>query len=293
VLKGQYDLIHCQGIHTAVPITAMIAARRYRIPYVLTFHTGGHSSELRNRFRNIQWHALARLLRGARLLVAVSRFEQQMFQKACRIETSRFRVIPNGGDIVASGIPAQPIPGRIVSCGRLERYKGHQRVIEALPIVRRSIPDATLHILGSGPYEGKLRTLIDVLGLGSAVTIDCIPSHDRHRMAEALGQAAVVAALSEYDAHPVAVMEALAQGASVVGSDTAGMGDLVEDGLVEGVPRDASSEIVGQTLVTALHRCRARNSAKLPSWDDAAADLARVYMDATRAAPSSVRPCGS
>jgi glycosyltransferase involved in cell wall biosynthesis len=293
VLKGQYDLVHCQGIHTTVPITAMIAARRYRIPYVLTFHTGGHSSELRNRFRNIQWHALAPLLRGARLLVAVSRFEQQMFQTACRIEKSRFRMIPNGGDIVAGAMPAQPIPGRIVSCGRLERYKGHQRVIEALPIVRRSIPDATLHILGSGPYEGKLRTLIDVLGLGSAVTIDCIPSHDRDRMAEALGQAAVVAALSEYEAHPVAVMEALAQGASVVGSDTAGMGDLVEDGLVEGVPRDASAEVVGQTLVAALHRCQARNSAKLPSWDDAAADLARVYMEAVRAAPSSVRPCDS
>jgi glycosyltransferase involved in cell wall biosynthesis len=44
-----------------------------------------------------------------------------------------------------------------VSCGRLERYKGHHRVIEALPLVQQTVPDATLHILGSGPYEKELR----------------------------------------------------------------------------------------------------------------------------------------
>ena len=43
ILNENYDLVHCQGIHTAVPILAMMAARRKRIPYVVTFHTGGHS----------------------------------------------------------------------------------------------------------------------------------------------------------------------------------------------------------------------------------------------------------
>ena len=140
-----------------------------------------------------------------------------MFQKACSLDTSRFRIIQNGGNLPTSHDATEVIPGRIVSCGRLERYKGHQRVIEALPIVQQSIPDATLHILGLGPYEGQLRSLINALGLEKSVTIEYIAPDDRERMAESLGRAAVVAALSEYEAHPIAVMEALTLGIPLSG----------------------------------------------------------------------------
>jgi glycosyltransferase involved in cell wall biosynthesis len=289
ILGGHYDLVHCQGIHTAVPVLAMLAARRSRIPYVVTFHTGGHSSGLRQRLRNTQWRALGPLLRGATAVVAVSRFEQQLFEKACCLDASRFRIVRNGGDLPATAEQVMGIPGRIVSSGRLERYKGHQRVIEALPIVQRSIPDATLHILGSGPYEGKLRVLIGILGLEKSVTIECIAPDDRARMAESLGAAAVFAALSEYEAHPVAVMEALMLGIPIVGLDTAGIGELVEDGLIRGVPKDASPTTVAQTLITALKDRPASGSATLPTWDSAAADLAHIYKDAVRAGPKPLR----
>ena len=181
VLSGNYDLIHCQGIHSAAPILAMMAARRAQIPYVVTFHTGGHSSGFRNRLRGVQWRALGPLLQGAAGLVAVSRFEQRMFQAACHIDASRFRIIQNGGDLPSIASRAEVIPGRIVSSGRLERYKGHHRVIEALPIVQRSIPHATLQILGSGPYEGRLRSLINTLGLEKSVVIESIAPGDRRQ----------------------------------------------------------------------------------------------------------------
>lgn len=289
VLTGEYDLIHCQGIHSAVPIIAMMAARRRRIPYVVTFHTGGHSSGLRHRLRGTQWRALRPLLRRATGLVAVSRFEQRMFQKACRMDASRFRIIQNGGDLPSMAARAEVIPGRIVSSGRLERYKGHHRVISALPIVQRSMPHATLQILGSGPYEGQLRSLINSLGLEKSVTIEYIPPGDRLAMAELLGSAAVVAALSEYEAHPVAVMEALALGIPTVGLNTAGIGDLVEDGLVEGVPRNASPTAIARILLTVLEGRCVSSSARLPTWDMAASDLADIYLDAVEATPRSLR----
>jgi glycosyltransferase involved in cell wall biosynthesis len=285
IRRGNWDLVHCQGIHTAVPVLAMLAARRGRVPYLVTFHTGGHSSGIRHRIRSIQWHALGPLLRGAAGVVAVSRFEQRIFQDACRIDASRFRIVPNGGDLPRGAAPAEVIPGRIVSAGRLERYKGHHRVIEALPTVRQSVPDATLQILGSGPYEGQLRSLVSTLGLDTCVTIESIAPDDREGMAGALGAAAVVAALSEYEAHPVAVMEALALGVPVVGLDTAGIGDLVQDGLVRGVPTDASPAAIAQILVASLRGRLVRGGAVLPSWDSAAASLADVYLDAARARP--------
>ena len=63
-----------------------------------------------------------------------------------------------------------------------------------------------------------------------------------------------MAALSEYEAHPVAVMEALALGVPAVGLDTAGIGDLVQDGLVRGVPR---MRRLHRSLRSWWPRCRA------------------------------------
>jgi glycosyltransferase involved in cell wall biosynthesis len=290
VSKGGYDLIHCQGIHTAVPVLAMIAARRTATPYLVTFHTGGHSSSLRRRLRNTQWRALGPLLRGAAAVVAVSRFEERMFQEVCRLDASRLRIIQNGGDLPVRVTSLETVPGRIVSSGRLERYKGHQRVIEALPIVQQSVPHATLHILGSGRYEGRLRALIDTLGLDGSVIIESIAPDDREQMAKALGAAGVVAAMSEYEAHPIAIIEALALGIPAVGLATAGIGDLVDDGLVSGVPVDASPEVIARALVTALDRQGVGNMAELRGWDAAASDLAQVYIEVAGTAPGPASP---
>ena len=286
IMNGTYDIVHCQGIHTAVPALAMLAARKKRIPYVVTLHTGGHSSHLRRKLRNTQWRALGPLLRDAAVVVAVSRFEQLMFQNLCSLEVSRCRVIQNGGDLPTRAPRTTRIPGRIVSSGRLERYKGHQRVIEALPIILRSRPDATLHILGYGPYEHRLRTLIKALRLESYVTIENIPPDDRERMARSIGAASVVTSLSQYEAHPVAIMEALTLGIPAVGSNTAGVGDLVADGLVSGVPSDASPTTIACTLLAALDIQPVNVSANLPTWDLAAAELAQVYLDAVGVTPT-------
>jgi glycosyltransferase involved in cell wall biosynthesis/O-antigen/teichoic acid export membrane protein len=293
IVSGHYDLIHCQGVHTAVPVSAMLGARRSRTPYVVTLHTGGHSSVLRHSLRTIQWRILGPLLRRATMIVAVSRFEQELFAKTCHIDPRRFAIVQNGGDLPVGSAHTSPVPDLIVSSGRLERYKGHHRVIEAIPIVQRSVPDAKLKILGAGPYEGDLRTLIKRLHMDESITIDYIPPGDRARVAESLSEAAVLAALSEYEAHPVAVMEALALGIPAVGLDAAGLGDLVEDDLITGVPNDAPAEAVAQVLVSALARGRSAVSARLPTWDAAAADVARIYMETVTTSPKAQRHSGA
>ena len=44
IRDGGWDLVHVQSYHTLVAPIAMAAAARARIPYVLTFHAGSHSS---------------------------------------------------------------------------------------------------------------------------------------------------------------------------------------------------------------------------------------------------------
>ena len=54
IRRGGWDLIHVQGSQTTVPTIAMLAARSARIPYVLTFHSGGHSSAGHSRITRVQ-----------------------------------------------------------------------------------------------------------------------------------------------------------------------------------------------------------------------------------------------
>ena len=51
ITRGGWDLVHVQGYHTFVAPIAMAAAKWARLPFVVTFHSGGHSSRLRNALR--------------------------------------------------------------------------------------------------------------------------------------------------------------------------------------------------------------------------------------------------
>lgn len=285
IRQRRWDLVHCQGIHTPVPLIAMISARRAGIPYLVTFHTGGHSSRLRNAMRTSQWWLAGPLLRNAASLVAVSDFEAASLRRHAHLGDKPVRVIRNGGALPPPRAGTVALPGRIVSSGRLERCKGHHRVIEALPHVMREVPQAHLLILGSGPYEDNLYKLARRLGVSDRVSIRYIAPADREGMAVTLAEASVVAALSDYEAHPVAVMEALCVGRPVVGYDTAGIGELSAAGWVRGVPRGAPAAAVAQELVKAMSSPSLVDRAELPSWDSCADRLADVYLSSLGIAP--------
>jgi glycosyltransferase involved in cell wall biosynthesis len=278
IRQRRWDLVHCQGIHTAVPLLAMIAARRAGIPYLVTFHTGGHSSRLRNALRATQWRLAGPLLRNAASLIAVSEFEAAALAWHARLGDKPVVVIRNGGGLPSPHAGTVAVPGRIVSSGRLERYKGHHRVIEALPHVMREIPEAHLLILGSGRYESSLRKLARRLGVSDRVSITQVAPADRQGMATTLAQSSVVAALSDYEAHPVAVMEALCVARQVVGYDIAGIGELVAGGWVRGVPRGAPAAAVAHELVKAMSSPAPVERPQLPSWDSCADQLADIYL---------------
>ncbi len=285
IRQRSWDLVHCQGIHTPVPLLAMISARRVGIPYLVTFHTGGHSSRLRNSMRTTQWRLAGPLLRNAVSLIAVSRFEAVALARHARLGDKRVIVIRNGGALPSPHTGTVAVPGRIVSSGRLERYKGHHRVIEALPHVMREIPEAHLLILGSGPYESNLYKLARHLGVSDRVSIKYVAPADRRGMATTLAESSVVAALSDYEAHPVAVMEALCVARPVVGYDIAGLSELSAAGWVRGVPCGAPAAAVARELVKAMSSPSLVDHAQLPSWDSCADQLAHVYLSSLGIAP--------
>lgn len=283
IAQGGWDVVHCQGIHTLVPPMAMLAAKRAGIPFVVTFHTGGHSSRLRHTLRRAQWLALRPLLASAARLIGVSHFEADLFRTTLRLPRRRFVVIPNGGRLPPATAAGTPGDGAlVVSIGRLEQYKGHQRAIAALPTLRGRCPSARLLILGSGPYEGALRALAQRLGVAAYVEIRSVPASDRQGMANILGSAAVVVLLSEYEAHPVSVMEALVLRRPVLVADTSGLSELAERRLVTAVPLNSTPETVARAMLKQLETPLVPPAVTLPTWDDCAEALVATYRDIAR-----------
>ena len=278
VRRGDWDVVHVQGFHTFVPPIAMLAARNARIPYLMSFHSGGHSSSRRHAVRDLQAKLMRPLLAGAQRLVGVSRFEAELFQKRLGLPAERFMVIPNGSHLPKiTPVETPATDTTILSVGRLERYKGHHRVLEAFPQILAQRPDARLRILGSGPYEPELRQLAHQLGVEERTEIGAISPGNREGMATIMSSATLVTLLSEYEAHPIAVMEALSLQRPVLVADTSGLSELAQDGFVSAIPLESTSTQVAEAVLDQLRSPRTPSPIALPTWDECAASLLALY----------------
>jgi glycogen synthase len=290
VADGRWDLVHVQCVHTLVPPMAMTAARRRGLPYVVSFHTGGHSSMLRNAFRPLQWRLQRPLLVHAAGLLAVSEFEARLFQVALGLERDRFTVVRNGFEMPrsigpaggeAAGNGAGPV---ILSVGRLERYKGHHRAIGAMGAVVRTHPEAELYIVGTGPFEARLRRQAEASVVGSHVHFVNFTPERRAELGRLITRAQLVTLLSEYEAHPVAVMEAVGLRRRVLVGATSGLHELAEQGLASEVSLRRPDHEIGELMAELLRRPEPQANPELQTWDSCVDQLTDLYRSVLRAA---------
>jgi glycosyltransferase involved in cell wall biosynthesis/GT2 family glycosyltransferase len=281
--RQPWDVVHVQSYHTLVAPLAMLRALTLGIPYVVTFHGGGHTSELRNRSRPLQRLLLRPLLKRAKRLIAVARFEIDEYGNEMGIPAEKFALIPNGTDLAFSAengdAPAESNgrPPTIASIGRLEHYKGHHRVIAAFPHVLEREPEARLLIVGSGPYEAELRRQTDQLGLAEKVEFTSVPADDPAGMATLMRSLSLVVLLSDFETHPLVALEAAAAGRRLLVADSSGLAELAADGFARAIPTDESPDEVGKAVVEELHQPPPSRRPKLTSWDECADELLALY----------------
>ena len=214
----KWDIVHCQGYHTFVAPAAMAALIAAHQRFVVTFHSGGHSSMVRRCIATAAAAAAAadaETCRSTDRGVRSSRPTSSVGDFAClrrQFATITNGVSPDFLDVHAESEGTQSI---ICSVGRLERYKGHHRVIEALPALRKLVPDVVLYIVGDGPYRQRLETLARQLGVRDIVEFISIDPTERRQMAELFRSAQLVTLLSDYESQGVVGLEAIAVGTAV------------------------------------------------------------------------------
>ncbi len=289
IRRSNCDVVHVQCYQTLVAPLAMLAAARARVPYVLTFHGGGHSTRWRNAIRCQQLTIMRPLLARAARLIATADWEVDYYSELLRLPADRFAVIPNGGDLPAVSEPALAQDGTlIVSVGRLERYKGHHRVLAALPGVIDEVPDARLWVAGEGPHAAELAALAQQLGVSDRVEIR--PERDRERYAARLAGASLAALLSEFETQPIGALEAITLGVPTLVADNSGLAELAEKGLARAVSLDDNETTHAAAMVEMIRNPPQRERVEMPSWDDCVDSLLDLYGAVSRQRATSQRP---
>lgn len=289
IRQGKWNLMHLQSYHTLVAPLAMAAARQAKIPYVVTFHGGGHSSALRNQMRGLQQTLLRPLLAKAQKLVAVANFEISYYGARLHLAPERFAIIPNGCDLAfnENAVTAEtttavaPKPIEILSVGRLEHYKGHHRILAAMPAILTHYPEARLRILGEGPYKTELQQQAAALGVSERVAVGGIPMAKRAQMAATLSSATLVTLLSDYETHPIAALEALALKRPVLVTNTSGLQELADQGLARSIALESTPEEVARAVIEQIRDPLIPAKLDLPTWDDCARELLMLYRACT------------
>ena len=114
-----------------------------------------------------------------------------------------------------------------VTCGRVEREKGYDDLIEAFAEFDKSNSGWKLLIIGGGSMEDRLRALAVEKKLQDKITI----TGYIHEVQENLLKGSVFMMTSRWEGFPMTVTEALEMGLPVIAYDIPAMQPLVTDGI--------------------------------------------------------------
>jgi phosphatidylinositol alpha-1,6-mannosyltransferase len=181
--------------------------------------------------------------KSARVAVMCSEFVARTVRTAVprRVPVS---VLYPGADVEAfrPGLPTRDLRERhglgerplIVCVSRLVARKGQDVLIRALDRIRGRVPDATLVIVGGGPYEDRLRALASATPPGSVVFVGQVSEQDLPRY-YALGDVFAMPCRTRLGGMEVegwgnVFIEAAACGRPVVVGDSGGAREALVDG---------------------------------------------------------------
>jgi glycosyltransferase involved in cell wall biosynthesis len=203
-------------------IPALIARRRFGIPYVTTY--GFWYAQLSEPGpKRVLKRLVERLgLRHAAAVIATTR---ELASRASRL-ARRVELIPNGVDTSRFHPAAGPRPDgrkRILYVGRLSAEKNLSTVIAAAGLLGDKV---TVVLVGGGPLKDELHEQAQAAG----VAAEFAGVVDQRALPAVYASADAFVLASFTEGHPKVLLEAMASGVPCVASDCAGNRSLVTDG---------------------------------------------------------------
>lgn len=224
---GKNSLIHFHLSQAYWPELTMLASSIRGIPYVAHFHLdvepSGVLGPLFVIYKKIVWGPF---LRRAKVVITCSKEMGEVVVQKYGVIASRITVIPNAvSEVFFENHTPPSYEGvlRLLFVGRLAPQKKIERIIEALALL--SVP-ATLTIVGDGEERSRLEALVAEKHLSN---VQFAGFKNDREMAEYHKVNDVFLISSDGEGGtPLVVLEAMAGGMPIVGTDVPGVRELLE-----------------------------------------------------------------
>lgn len=205
-------------------------------------------------------------VRGAQRILAVSRFTRDRLIAQLDLPGDQVVLLPNTFD--AAGLAVGPKPeyllrryglsvGQpvILTVARLsspERYKGYDKIIEAMPAILNRAPDAHYVLVGKGDDRGRVERRVREMGIEDHVSLaGFVPERelkDHYNLCD------VFAMPSKGEGFGIVFLEALACGKPVVAGNQDGSRDALCDGELGALIHPDEVGQIARTLADILLR---------------------------------------
>jgi glycosyltransferase involved in cell wall biosynthesis len=288
------DVVHA---HWAIPTgpAAVTAARRLRVPSVITMHGGDvYVNPEQGYDFPTRWYVRPVLHWTLRQAGALTAITEDCRQHALRAgaPAEGIHLVFNGTDLrrFSPGENGEGLhrfgPHMIFACRQLFPRKGIRFLLEAGAQLKPQFPDLKIVLAGDGFERPELAKLAGELGIGADVTfLGWVPNAELPPYYRAAA-VSVIPSLEEGFGIPAA--EAMGCEVPVVASDAGGLPEVVENG-VTGivVPRGDSAALAGAigSLLADPERRRRMGQAgreralRLFDWDRSAAQFEELYRE--------------
>ncbi|MEJ2750694.1 MAG: glycosyltransferase family 4 protein, partial [Anaerolineae bacterium] len=206
--------------------TAVIAGQLLRKPVIVRAGYLWAKNFVRQNGQSLKSRLIKQLekfsFRRATAVVVTTTTMRQTVSQQYGIDLEKIHVIPNYVDTDTF----RPLPeitskrGRICYVGRLIPLKNLDLLIQAVA----AVPGTSLTLVGNGEQQPELERLAQHLG-APVIFAGRISNIE---LPQLLNQASIFVLPSQYEGHPKALIEAMACGLAVVGSDVEGIRDVIQ-----------------------------------------------------------------
>lgn len=248
--EGRFHVLHTHGYFAGT--FSRMAAPFGRVP-VIIHHV--HSTYTHYSPRNIRIERF--LSRFTDQTVCISKAVQNFVLQTLGVRKDKTRVIYNGVPShvdESCGIDRETMRARlgikkedlaIIVVAHLTANKGHQILFEAMDLLGKKALGAKLIVVGDGPLRSDLQSLASRLGIAPAVIF---AGYRRDVMSLLRMSDLCVLPTQTREGLGIALLEAMAMGLPVVGSNLGGIPEVIEEGETGFLVAPGSSAELSQAI---------------------------------------------
>lgn len=276
--KAKCDVIHAHNYHALPAFFAALAKNNRKFVFTSHYHGRGHTG-LRNILHKPYKFFGSGIFRKADRVICVSHYEKELIKENFDLSDEKLVCVPNGINLEEFEIKGSAKDkNTILYVGRLERYKGVQHIIRALPYLE----NYKLVIVGKGPYEDELRKLAFSIDVNSR--IEWLKDLSREELLEQYKSAGVFVFLSSFEAFGITVAEALASGTPCIVAEKGALKEFIADRICFGLRNPENVNELAENIIE-VSKLKInlsdlpKDKIKIRSWDEVVDVYEKIYNE--------------